>query len=772
MVQVALPGGAAGLLRRRYRVVVPDNVALDIRTDGGDVRFARLPRLGAASTTGSGDIDIAGYCGNSLDARARRAATSRSSWTCAPPRLSLRAGSGSIHAVAARRPLRPRRREHVRAATCVRGVTRAHGRAVLGPGAERVGRRGGGGPLVIARARARPPAAPRRARGRATWSSTLPVTLLAIPAVLLLMLGAALSVVGIGLPLLLAAAASAAGSCGWTAARPTAGSTRRSRRSRPRRAGTGQRVPAVARPALRPRAVADRRPSRAASRRSPSALLVVALRARVRARRCCSSSAIDGLGGRRRRSTTSGRGRSGRGSGSLLLALALPAPRSPSRRSRRSNACCARSPAACSRRARAPGGPVREMLAESLGDRTRRRRLLAAGPRALRRRARARRSSCPSRAPGAPGPPSSATGGASPRSSTTPSLDTSRELVQAAAAASSLAIDNERLKADLQARRGGAARLAAADRRGGRRRAAADRARPARRRAAAARGARARAADAQGAAEGPAGGRRRWSTSCRSGWPARWPSCASSPAASTPRSSPTAGSRRRSARWPSAPRCRSTSTSRCEERLPAPVEAAAYFLVAEALTNVDRYAGATQRARRRPARRRHRRRGGRRRRRRRRRPRGGQRPARARGPRRRRSAGRSSIDSPPGGGTRMRAASPARRSPIRVLARRGARVRRAAGCSSSCSCSRRAAAGPPCARDAPVVVSGGSAPVTSPGERPGPAARCGSRSSPTARRRARSGRSSATASTPPRAGSTCSSTTARPTSTASSAWRR
>ena len=55
-----------------------------------------------------------------------------------------------------------------------------------------------------------------------------------------------------------------------------------------------------------------------------------------------------------------------------------------------------------------------------------------------------------------------------------------------------------------------------------------------------------------------------------------------------------------------------------EERLPGPVEAAAYFTVSEALTNVAKYAQATQRPRRgRPARRRARHRGRRRRRRRR-----------------------------------------------------------------------------------------------------------------------------------------------------------
>ena len=71
-----------------------------------------------------------------------------------------------------------------------------------------------------------------------------------------------------------------------------------------------------------------------------------------------------------------------------------------------------------------------------------------------------------------------------------------------------------------------------------------------------------------------------------------------------------------------------------EERLPAPVEAAAYFLVAEALTNVARYAEAVERARRGAPRRRGPGRAGGRRRRRRRRSVGRRRPARARGPRR------------------------------------------------------------------------------------------------------------------------------------------
>ena len=100
----------------------------------------------------------------------------------------------------------------------------------------------------------------------------------------------------------------------------------------------------------------------------------------------------------------------------------------------------------------APGGPVREMLAESLGDRTvsvaywlpdRERFVDEHGPPGRR---------CPSRARAGPGPRSSATAGGVAAIIHDAALDTSPELVEAAAAASSLAIDNERLKADLQAR--------------------------------------------------------------------------------------------------------------------------------------------------------------------------------------------------------------------------------------------------------------------------------------------------------------------------------
>jgi hypothetical protein len=86
-----------GPCRVSYRVVVPDNVGLEIRTTYGDVSL-RGYRGSAQITSGAGGIDISGYCGNSLDARAGSGAIAVQA-ECAPPRMSLRTASGAIRAV-------------------------------------------------------------------------------------------------------------------------------------------------------------------------------------------------------------------------------------------------------------------------------------------------------------------------------------------------------------------------------------------------------------------------------------------------------------------------------------------------------------------------------------------------------------------------------------------------------------------------------------------------------------------------------------------------
>ena len=81
----------------RYRVVVPDNVPVEIRTDGGGVRFEDY-RGSARVTTRSGDIDVDGFCGFSLQARADSGDV-RADASCPPQQLSLRATTGSVHAI-------------------------------------------------------------------------------------------------------------------------------------------------------------------------------------------------------------------------------------------------------------------------------------------------------------------------------------------------------------------------------------------------------------------------------------------------------------------------------------------------------------------------------------------------------------------------------------------------------------------------------------------------------------------------------------------------
>ena len=78
----------------RYRVVVPDNVPVTVRTADGTVRLQGY-RGSARVTTRSGDVDIAGFCGFSLQARAESGDITASA-ACAPQQLTLRSNSGSV----------------------------------------------------------------------------------------------------------------------------------------------------------------------------------------------------------------------------------------------------------------------------------------------------------------------------------------------------------------------------------------------------------------------------------------------------------------------------------------------------------------------------------------------------------------------------------------------------------------------------------------------------------------------------------------------------
>jgi signal transduction histidine kinase len=279
-------------------------------------------------------------------------------------------------------------------------------------------------------------------------AATLPITLLALPAVAALILGAALSVAGIGLPVLVAAAdfcralerLDRRAANRWLATqvppipnrvRGTGGAFRRSLYLLSDRSLWRTATHLALRPVLM------------------VALLLVAL-APVFALALCLQLGIGALAGAGEIDYV-GPWSLGPALGLLLGALALPAAvLALATLEALYRVLCVSSHALLTPRM-APGGPVREMLAESLGDRTvsiaywlpdRERFVDEFG----------RRVALPEPGTGRAWTAVDRDGRRVAAIIHDASLDTSPELVMAAAAASSLALDNERLKADLQAR--------------------------------------------------------------------------------------------------------------------------------------------------------------------------------------------------------------------------------------------------------------------------------------------------------------------------------
>jgi hypothetical protein len=93
-IQSRCPNAVPRACSVRYRVVVPDNVPVTVRTRGGAVRFQGY-RGSARVSTRSGDVDVAGFCGFSLQARAESGDITTST-ACAPQQLTLRSTQGSV----------------------------------------------------------------------------------------------------------------------------------------------------------------------------------------------------------------------------------------------------------------------------------------------------------------------------------------------------------------------------------------------------------------------------------------------------------------------------------------------------------------------------------------------------------------------------------------------------------------------------------------------------------------------------------------------------
>ncbi|MDA0160239.1 sensor domain-containing protein [Solirubrobacter ginsenosidimutans] len=277
---------------------------------------------------------------------------------------------------------------------------------------------------------------------------TLPVTLLALPAVAFLVLGAALSVAGIGLPVLLAAAAFC-----------------RALERLDRRAANrwlGAQVPPIPQPVLGTGGafrrslylLSDRSLWRTVTHLTLRPLLVVAMLVVALAPVFVFALLLQlGVGGLAGAADVDyvGPWPLNAWVGLVLLAFAVPAAALSIAALEALYRVLAVSSHALLVPRMAPGGPVREMLAESLGDRTvsvaywlpdRERFVDELG----------RQVELPPPGSGRAWTAVDRDGRRLAAIIHDAALDTSPELVMAAAAASSLAIDNERLKADLQAR--------------------------------------------------------------------------------------------------------------------------------------------------------------------------------------------------------------------------------------------------------------------------------------------------------------------------------
>jgi DUF4097 and DUF4098 domain-containing protein YvlB len=80
-----------------YRIAVPDNVLVNVRTSSGRVHISGL-NGSARVTTASGAVAIDRFCGFTLVAASTSGPVS-SAAECSPDRIELRSGSGDVRAV-------------------------------------------------------------------------------------------------------------------------------------------------------------------------------------------------------------------------------------------------------------------------------------------------------------------------------------------------------------------------------------------------------------------------------------------------------------------------------------------------------------------------------------------------------------------------------------------------------------------------------------------------------------------------------------------------
>ena len=90
------PRMAVGGCTSSYRVAVPENVPVVVRSGPGAVRLSAF-RGSADVTSGAGDVTVDGFCGFALSVKTGDG-DARATATCSPQTLSLRSSSGDLEA--------------------------------------------------------------------------------------------------------------------------------------------------------------------------------------------------------------------------------------------------------------------------------------------------------------------------------------------------------------------------------------------------------------------------------------------------------------------------------------------------------------------------------------------------------------------------------------------------------------------------------------------------------------------------------------------------
>jgi Putative adhesin len=138
------PDIVLGTCETSYRIAVPDNVQVNVRTTSGPVRISGL-NASARIATESAPITVDGFCGFSLTATSAGGDV-RASTDCSADRLEVRSGSGRVHATV------PSSRYTVEAESAT-GVERVRGIIVAPDAAFHIQAISGGDDVIVEGAR-------------------------------------------------------------------------------------------------------------------------------------------------------------------------------------------------------------------------------------------------------------------------------------------------------------------------------------------------------------------------------------------------------------------------------------------------------------------------------------------------------------------------------------------------------------------------------------------------------------------------------------------